>query len=205
MWHPTSILGVDEAGTGCSAGPFVVGAFYAPTEDWAVERLDDSKEVSKKEREKLFDLLMKKWPERCATLFVTADEINRRSLGVCHREAMAKVAEILLERLGPPNRVIFDGNMSYLSGGEGIVDGDALFQAVSAASILAKVTRDRFMRTEVHAKYPQYNFAKHKGYWTPEHKQAVLSHGLCVEHRVGYRNIQELIETKVVAFPRFSR
>jgi len=197
---PTSILGVDEVGYGCSAGPLVVGAFYAPTEAWTVEGLGDSKKISEKLREKLHR-------ELCAlccyaVLFVPVEEINEKGLGRCHHEAMEKVAQVLIDRFGPPNRVVFDGNVSYMSGGEAIIKADASYPSVSAASVLAKVTRDRYMTDVVHKEYPEYGFAKHKGYWTVEHERAVRAHGVCAQHRTGYRNIKELMGQKPVAFSR---
>jgi ribonuclease HII len=197
-----AILGVDEVGYGCSAGPLVVGAFYAPSEAWTLKGLGDSKKVSEKRRVELHRELL---VLNCHTvLFVPVEEINEKGLGRCHHEAMARVAQVLIDRFGPPDRVIFDGNVNYLPGGEACVKADALYPSVSAASILAKVTRDTYMMEVVHKEYPLYDFKKHKGYWTAEHERAVRAHGVCAQHRTGYRNIQELMGKKPVAFGRGS-
>ena len=192
---PKMVIGVDEAGYGCSAGPLVVAAFAAVSADWKLEGLTDSKKISEKKREKLYDQLTTAYgsSKRFVVLFVSAEEINKHGLGKCHHRAMAQAAQMLIDTHGIPDRVIFDGSTSYLSGGEGIPKADLTVPAVSAASILAKVSRDRFVREHMHPKYPQYGFDVHVGYWTQDHKAAVVKNGICPEHRRSYKNIQELL------------
>lgn len=189
------VIGVDEAGYGCSAGPLVVAAFAAVDASWTIEGLTDSKKLSEKKREKLYSQLMAAYGEsrRFVVLFVSAEEINKYGLGTCHHKAMAQAAQVLIDRHGIPDRVIFDGSYSYLEGGDGIPKADLTVPAVSAASILAKVSRDRYVREKMHSKYPQYGFDVHVGYWTEAHKAKVVQHGICPEHRRSYKNIQELL------------
>lgn len=193
------IVGVDESGYGCSAGPMVVCAFAAGSASWSLEGLGDSKTLSEKKRERLYEELNTKYSGNFVSVWSSVEDINKFGLGKCHRIAMAKAASLLIEKLGEPDRLIFDGGTSYLEGGVGIPKADSLFPAVSAASVIAKVSRDRFVLKVLHPKYPDYGFDKHKGYWSEEHKRAVVKHGVSVEHRTGYKNIQELLEQETVA------
>lgn len=193
------VIGVDEVGYGCSAGPMVVAAFAAPDPLWKLEGLGDSKVLSEKKREALYAFLTKQFEGRFVILFVSVDDINKYGLGRCHHDAMAQAAKLLMAKVGEPDRLIFDGGTSYLEGGLGVPKADSLFPAVSAASVLAKVSRDRFVTESLHPKYPAYGFDKHKGYWSEEHKQAVLKHGVSAVHRTGYKNIQEILAQETVA------
>ena len=163
------ICGTDEAGRGPLAGPVVAGACILP-EGLVIKGLDDSKKLSEKRREALYDEICDKalaWSVALATP-AEIDEIN-----------------ILVESLSvKPDMVLVDGNINrgFSIPAAAIVGGDATSQSIAAASILAKVTRDRMCR-ELDEKYPQYGFAAHKGYPTKAHKLAVYEYGPCPEHR----------------------
>lgn len=203
MSPTTTVIGVDEVGYGCSAGPLFVCAFAAPDASWTLEGLGDSKKISKKTRERLYSVLTQEYLTRFVLVSASVEEINRDGLGKCHHAAMARAAEMLIECLGKPERLIFDGGYSYTEGGEGIPKADSLFASVSAASVLAKVARDAYVVSTLHTKYPAYGFDVHKGYWTDKHKEAVVRYGVTPEHRTGYRNIQELLPQNPAA--RFTR
>lgn len=173
------IAGVDEAGRGPLCGSVFAAAVIFP-EGFYCEEINDSKKLTEKKREKLFDVIT----ENAAAYSIkevdagTIDEIN--ILNATHK-AMCMAAESLsLE----PDFVIIDGNsikgMKFPH--ETIVKGDAKSMSIAAASILAKVSRDREM-IRLAEKYPEYNFAKNKGYGTKEHREALLRYGPCELHR----------------------
>ena len=179
-WNVTGHLaGVDEAGRGPLAGPVVAAAVILDASN-PVEGLADSKTLSAARREKLYDEIYAR-ALCCSIALATAEEIDRLNILQATLLAMKRAVEGL--RL-VPHRVLVDGNrlptLAMLA--EAVVKGDALVPAISAASILAKVYRDRWC-AEFHVEYPQYGFAAHKGYGTPEHLAALLAHGACPQHR----------------------
>ena len=186
------IAGVDEAGRGPCAGPLVIAAVIL--KDPAAPELAavrDSKEISEKKREELFDVIMKLATSVCV-IQVSVQEIDERGVHVANLDGMRRAVNGLAIE---PAYVLTDG---YPIQGLAIPNvavwkGDQVVTAISAASIIAKVTRDREM-IELDKKYPQYGFAGHKGYITAAHTAALVKHGPCVEHRRSFSNIAALLE-----------
>lgn len=176
---PGLLAGVDEAGRGPLAGP-VVAAAVILDDMRPIAGLNDSKKLSPARREKLFDEIRAK-ALCCSIAQASVQEIDEINILQATLLAMRRAVEGL--RLKPA-KVLVDGNrlptLDMLA--EAIVKGDATVPAISAASILAKVTRDRWC-AELDAQYPQYGFAAHKGYGTAEHLAALQAHGACPEHR----------------------
>ena len=179
-WYvPGLIAGVDEAGRGPLAGP-VVAAAVILDELNHIQGLADSKKLTALRREKLFDEIRAK-ALCCSIALASAEEIDTLNILQATMLAMKRAVEGLRLR---PNKVLVDGNrlpsLEILA--EAIVKGDALVPCISAASILAKVYRDRWC-AEFHLEYPQYGFARHKGYGTVAHLAALREHGACPQHR----------------------
>ena len=179
-WDPTGLIaGVDEAGRGPLAGP-VVAAAVILDDTQPIAGLADSKALTALRRERLFDEIRAK-ALCCSIAQASVEEIDRLNILQATMLAMRRAVEGL--RLKPV-KVLVDGNrlpkLDVLS--EAIVGGDARVASISAASILAKVHRDRLC-AQWHEQFPQYGFAGHKGYGTPEHLQALKDHGACVHHR----------------------
>jgi ribonuclease HII len=171
--------GVDEAGRGPLAGPVVAAAVILDDKK-RILGLADSKVLTPLQRDKLYDKIREK-ALCCSVGQASVEEIDELNIFHATMLAMKRAVEGL--RLKPV-KVLVDGNrlpkLDILS--EAIVDGDAKVKSISAASIIAKVTRDR-MLVELHEVFPQYGFAAHKGYSTPEHLEALRMHGPCVHHR----------------------
>jgi ribonuclease HII len=190
----TPLAGVDEAGRGACAGPLVIASviLHDPfAEDLAAVR--DSKDVSEKERENLFELLVEK-AAAISTIIVPPAEVDERGVHAANLDGMRRAVQGLSIT---PAYVLTDG---YAIDGLGIANlavwkGDQVAHCISAASIIAKVTRDRIMR-ELDVQYPDYGFAKHKGYITAAHTTALNQHGPCTEHRQSFANIAALINKK---------
>lgn len=185
------IAGVDEAGRGPCAGPLVVAAVILkdPTAP-ELSEVRDSKEVSESKREILFDVIMK-LAESVSVIIVPPSEIDQRGVHAANLDGMRRAVKGLSIE---PAYVLTDG---YAIEGLAIPNvavwkGDQVVTAISAASIIAKVTRDRIM-IELDSKYPQYGFAKHKGYITAVHTKALTEHGPCIEHRTSFSNIAALL------------
>ena len=188
------LAGVDEAGRGACAGPLVIASviLHDPfAEDLAAVR--DSKDVSEKERENLYELLVQK-AAAVSTIIVPPSDVDARGVHAANLDGMRRAVQGLSIT---PAYVLTDG---YVIDGLGIANlavwkGDQVAHCISAASIVAKVTRDRIMR-ELDIQYPQYGFAKHKGYITASHTKALDTHGPCKEHRRSFSNIAALINKK---------
>ena len=186
------IAGVDEAGRGPCAGPLVVAAVILKDPN-APELADvrDSKEISESKREVLFDVIMN-IAESVSVIVVPPSEIDERGVHAANLDGMRRAVKgLALE----PAYVLTDG---YAIEGLAIPNvavwkGDQVVTAISAASIIAKVTRDRMM-IELDKRYPQYGFAKHKGYITAVHTAALKEHGTCIEHRKSFSNIAALLQ-----------
>jgi ribonuclease HII len=179
-WDPLGLLaGVDEAGRGPLAGP-VVAAAVILDEKKRILGLADSKVLTPLQRDKLYDKIREK-ALCCSVGSASVQEIDELNIFHATMLAMKRAVEGLRLK---PIKVLVDGNrlpkLDVLS--EAIVDGDAKVKSISAASIIAKVTRDRLL-VQLHDEFPQYGFAAHKGYSTPEHLQALRVHGPCVHHR----------------------
>ena len=185
------LAGVDEAGRGACAGPLVIASviLHDPfAEDLAAVR--DSKDVSEKEREDLYELLIKT-AAAISAIIVPAAEVDSRGVHAANLDGMRRAVQGLSIT---PAYVLTDG---YAVDGLGIANlavwkGDQVAHCISAASIIAKVTRDRIMR-ELDTTFPEYGFAKHKGYITASHIKALNAYGPCIEHRRSFSNIAAFI------------
>ena len=179
-WSPRGLVaGVDEAGRGPLAGPVVAAAVILDARQ-PIAGLADSKKLTALRREKLFDEILAK-ALCCSIAEASVEEIERLNILQATMLAMQRAVEGLRLK---PGHVLVDGNRLPTLGmtSEAIVKGDATVPAISAASILAKVTRDRWC-AQVDVDYPQYGFAGHKGYGTAAHLQALQDHGACPLHR----------------------
>jgi ribonuclease HII len=185
---PGLVAGVDEAGRGPLAGPVVAAAVILDAGQ-LIKGLADSKALTAFQREKLFDEIRAK-ALCCSVAQASVEEIEQLNILQATLLAMRRAVEGL--RLKPV-KVLVDGNrlpqLDMLA--EAIVRGDALVPAISAASILAKVHRDRWC-VDYDRQFPQYGFARHKGYGTAEHLAALREHGACPQHRRTFRPISEL-------------
>ncbi|HRO79908.1 MAG TPA: ribonuclease HII [Alicycliphilus denitrificans] len=179
-WHPGGLVaGVDEAGRGPLAGPVVAAAVILDDQQ-PIAGLADSKTLTAARRERLFDEIRAK-ALCCSIAEASVEEIDRLNILQATLLAMRRAVQGL--RLKPTLALVDGNRLPRLDvPAEAIVKGDARVAAISAASILAKVTRDRWC-AELHAQYPQYGFAGHKGYGTAEHLAALQAHGACPQHR----------------------
>ncbi len=173
------IAGVDEAGRGPLAGPVVASAvIFEP--GVLIEGVNDSKKLTEKKREALFHLIHEK-AIAVGIGIVSHDVIDRINILQASFLAMNKALELLKIK---PQQLLVDGNFfrheAYPV--ENIIKGDSLSHSIAAASIIAKVTRDSLMK-EMHEQYPEYGFAKHKGYGTASHIEAIRQHGYSPIHR----------------------
>ena len=199
------ILGIDEVGRGPYAGPLVIGACILG--DWQnsddaewIEKLTDSKKLSAKRREELY-VLIKEKALAAATGWVSSAEIDEVGLSEALRLATRRAVEQIQKTKVPFSEIIIDGTMNFLVDTKlekyvsTLKKGDFLVKEISAASILAKVERDKYM-AELDAVYPEYGFGKHVGYGTAAHQKAMEEFGLTPEHRRSFRPVQEVAESK---------
>ncbi len=186
---PGLVAGVDEAGRGPLMGP-VVAAAVILDELNPIQGLADSKKLTALRREKLYDEIRAK-ALCCSIALASAEEIDSINILQATMLAMRRAVEGLRLK---PNKVLVDGNRlpTLIILSEAIVGGDALVPSISAASILAKVYRDRWC-AEFHLEYPQYGFADHKGYSTAEHLAALREHGACPQHRRSFAPVAEVL------------
>ena len=173
----TRLAGIDEAGRGPLAGPVVVACCIMPLDEM-VDKINDSKKVSEKNREKLFEIIKER--ANYSVSIVGVDVIDRINILQATKQAMWDC----LDKIAPkPELTLIDAvklDVPYEI--QSIIKGDATSYNIAAASILAKVTRDRLMR-ELDEKYQMYGFGKNKGYGTAEHIAALKKYGPCPEHR----------------------
>lgn len=191
------VAGADEAGRGACAGPLVVAAVVLPAgKRGEVPGLADSKLLTEKARERVYGEVVRRalvW----SVVVVTPQEVDRIGLHVMNVRAMRQA----VSRLEPcPSYILTDGFpiAGMPAPTLAVWKGDRVAACVAAASVVAKVTRDRLM-TDLHARFPAYDFAKHKGYSTPEHMAALAEHGPCAEHRFSYVNVQAALIGQDVA------
>jgi ribonuclease HII len=181
------VAGVDEAGRGPLAGPVVAAAVILDQRQ-PIQGLADSKVLSPARRDGLYDEIRAR-ALCCSIAEASVDEIDRLNILHATMLAMSRAVEGLRLK---PNRVLVDGNRlpPLEVPAEAIVKGDARVKAISAASILAKVHRDRLCM-DLHDAHPQYGFAGHKGYPTPEHLDALRRHGPCAHHRRSFAPVRQ--------------
>ena len=199
------ILGIDEVGRGPYAGPLVIGACIlgdwqnSENAEW-IEKLTDSKKLSAKRREELY-VLIKEKALATATGWVSSAEIDEIGLSEALRLATRRAVKQIQKTKVPFSEIIIDGTMNFLAGTKlekyvsTLKKGDFLVKEISAASILAKVERDKYM-AELDAVYPEYGFGKHVGYGTAAHQKAMEEFGLTPEHRRSFRPVREIAENK---------
>lgn len=176
------ICGVDEAGRGPLAGPVCAAACILPR-GLEIEGLNDSKKLTEKRREALYDVICEK-AVSYGIAFASVDEIEELNiLGATYLAMNRAIAQLHVT----PDLALIDGNRNQgiTVNSQTVVKGDSKCADIAAASILAKVTRDRYMM-ELDEKYPQYLFKKHKGYGTKDHYAAIREHGMCSEHRPSF-------------------
>jgi len=183
------IAGVDEVGRGPLAGPVVAAAVVLPQEGIG-EELFDSKKISSKKRENLYESILSR------ALGVGIGSIGQEEIDLINiLQATLKAMALAVGNLPvPPDFILIDGNQSLQLPlpQKPIRKGDQLSTSIAAASIVAKVTRDRMM-LEWHQRYPHYNFARHKGYGTKEHRGAIKTFGVCELHRKTFRGVKEYL------------
>ncbi len=187
------VAGVDEAGRGPLAGPVAVAAVILD-ESRPIAGLNDSKQLSEAKREALFPLIQERALAWHVT-FVEPDEIDRLNILQATMEGMRR-AVMALQPF--PELVRIDGNRAPKGlncMAETLIGGDAIEPAIMAASILAKVSRDRMM-VQLHAAFPQYGFDQHKGYPTSAHLSALAQHGPCVHHRRSFAPVREALDRR---------
>ncbi|RPD88290.1 ribonuclease HII [Luteimonas sp. 100069] len=204
MTRRLRVAGVDEAGRGPLAGPVVVAAVILHPKR-PIDGLDDSKKLTEKRREALYPQIVERalaWRVE----FVDVDEIDRINIYQATMVGMARAVQALAPAA---ERVLVDGNRlprGLPCPARAIVGGDALEQSIMAASILAKVARDRAM-VALHAQFPDYGFDRHKGYCAPAHLDALMTHGPCVHHRRSFAPVARALapihaETPSIREPR---
>lgn len=183
------ILGVDEAGRGPMAGPLVVGGVIFP-EDFYDDRINDSKKLTEKKREALYDLVIENALAYQIEV-LSVEEVDTLNVYEASRTGMKRIVESL-----EPDFTLSDamplGDIPHLS----IIKGDAKSLSIGAASILAKVTRDRIMK-EYGKQYPEYGFEKHKGYVTKVHKEALEKYGVTPIHRKSFAPVQKVLNEQL--------
>lgn len=177
------IAGIDEAGRGPLAGPVVIGCVIMPQNSF-IEYVNDSKKVSETKREMLYEKIINEaiaW----STGIVWQDEIDEINILNATKKALTMAIDNLKVK---PDKIVVDAldkietrGIPYIS----VIKGDAKIYSISAASIIAKVTRDRIMR-EYDEIYPEYGFSRHKGYGTAKHIQAIKEYGICPLHRKSF-------------------
>lgn len=191
-----TILGIDEVGRGPLAGPLVVGAVILPEEEreWYKE-LKDSKKLSAKKREKLSDMIM---AEAAAGLgWVSNIELDEVGISEALRLATRRAVKAVQKLHAPFSQIVIDGKVNFLKNTpleeyvSVMIKADDLIREVSAASIVAKVARDKYM-CELAGKYPEYGFEKHMGYGTVFHRRAIEEFGICPEHRRSFEPCKSL-------------
>lgn len=177
------VAGVDEVGRGCLAGPVVAGAVILDPR-CHVPGLSDSKQVPPPERERLYDLIVRRC---CCWAVASADPGEIDALNI-HRASLTAMRRAVLDLAPLPDLVLVDAFHvpGLFMAQRAVVHGDARCAAIAAASILAKVTRDRLM-LDLHGRDPRYGFDRHKGYATADHLAAVAQHGYSPAHRRTFR------------------
>ena len=176
------VCGVDEAGRGPLAGPVYAAACILPC-DLEIEGLNDSKKLSEKKREVLYDIIIEKALDYCVAT-ASVEEIEEHNILNATYLAMTRA----VKGLKKVDYCLIDGNRlppELVGFSEAVVKGDSKSCSISAASILAKVSRDRFL-LELDKEYPMYNFKKHKGYGTKEHMDLIRQYGACPMHRKSF-------------------
>ncbi|HLI49166.1 MAG TPA: ribonuclease HII [Chthonomonas sp.] len=196
----TCIVGIDEAGRGCLAGPVVAACVLLPFE-WLPEGLNDSKQLTPSEREKLYEAITR-GARGWGVGVVEAERIDAINILKATHEAMRSALAALPKGLFP-DLALIDGLpvQPFPIAQKALVRGDARSASIAAASIVAKVTRDRLM-CSLDALFPGYGFAQHKGYATREHIRALQTLGPCALHRRSFRPVVEALQGRELIYER---
>lgn len=186
-----NVAGIDEAGRGPLAGPVVAAAVIFPR-GWMSDEITDSKKLSPKRREEVYDKILSS-AQSLGIAVVDQGEIDRTNI---LRATLMAMKMAVLKLSPPPDHLLVDGVSSIpIPIRQRLIRrGDTVSISIAAASVVAKVTRDRIMM-EYHERYPQYNFAKHKGYGTKEHLEAIRKFGCCELHRMTFKGVKEQAES----------
>jgi len=181
--------GLDEAGAGCGASDLLVAAVILDPKN-PIEGLNDSKKLTEKKRELLYPEIIEKALDYCI-VHISPKEVDSLNIFQARMEGFRRA----IAGLKRVDYAVIDGNKipsGLTVDTDFLIKGDSLLQCISAASILAKVTRDRLM-IEQSILYPEYGFEKHKGYLTKDHLEALIKHGPCEIHRMSYKPIKDNI------------
>jgi len=192
------VCGVDEAGRGPLVGSVVAGAVVLDPSN-PIQGLKDSKKLTSARREFLYEQIIEK-AKAWGVGEASPAEIDEINIVQATMLAMRRAIEDLVNRLGAwPDKALIDGNRcpELPIAAEAIIKGDAKEPAISAASIIAKVTRDRQMQI-LHEQHPQYGFAQHMGYPTEAHFAALKQYGACAEHRRSFSPVRKVLESMVI-------
>lgn len=192
LWQQgyTHICGLDEVGRGCFAGPVAVGAVIFPPDIVLPKGIADSKLLTPQKRERLTEEI-KKIALAWSVAEISVCDINKAGIGKATQMAFRKALRLLSQKA---DFVLIDAfYIKHFSGKKQkpVKDGDKICASISAASIIAKVYRDNLM-VKLHQKYPRYNFARHKGYGTKEHREAIKKNGLSKVHRKSF-NLEKFL------------
>lgn len=186
------IIGLDEAGRGPMAGPLVVGGVIFP-KDYYNEAINDSKQLSEKKREELYDLIIENALAYQIEI-IDVEEVDRLNVYQASKKGMLDAIQHISIH---PDFALSDAMpLGDAIPHEAIVKGDSLSISIAAASILAKVTRDRIMK-EYDKVYPEYGFAKHKGYPTKQHKEALHQYGVTPIHRKTFKPVMDMLNEQM--------
>lgn len=189
---PARVCGVDEAGRGPWAGPVVAAALWFAPEAAVPHGLNDSKKLSRRARESLYAQLIESGVAHGIGI-ASAAEIDALNIWGATQLAMRRAVAAMPAL---PDLALVDGNLTPKDLGcacHPVIGGDGISLSIAAASILAKVTRDRLMEA-LAAQYPAYGFARHAGYGTKQHREALMAHGPCPAHRRSFAPIRALLE-----------
>lgn len=190
-FEPAPVVGVDEVGRGCLAGPVYAAAVCLNSDKW-VSEFTDSKLMSEKRREELFPLILEE--HECGIGFATVEEIDEINIFQASLLAMKRAVENLESQMKmTTGHLLVDGSFKVpglACQQTTLVKGDLRCASISAASIIAKVTRDRLMK-DLGNQYPHYGFENHKGYACPSHKKAIADVGPCLVHRRSFSGVKE--------------
>ncbi len=185
---------MDEAGRGSWAGPVVAAAVILPTDVSKDTGINDSKQLTPSQRDGLFSKIQK-LAVAVGVGVVEVDEVDKLGVAQATYVAMAQAVEGLKKK---PDFILVDGfKVNFISApSSGIIDGDQKSVSIAAASIVAKVVRDRLM-VELHQKYPRFGFAIHKGYGTALHQERIAKHGICPAHRKSFAPVKLMMHHKL--------
>lgn len=192
-------IGIDEVGRGCWAGPLVAAAVVLDADLPMIQGLDDSKKLTSMKREKLSEVIH----ARALAIgigWIWSADIDINGITTAVKGAMEQAVTEVMTQLAKNgylyDEIVIDGNYNYLLGLERVrtmVGADGIIQSVSAASIVAKVARDTYMRDDAAVEYPEYGFEKHVGYGTAQHIAALQARGVTPIHRLSYKPIRALL------------